>query len=71
MTYKEIIQASSTLKALKLIGIDGEGQVSYVKFPCECGKTAIVKTIGDKKNVWYCPSCKKAGNIITLAQSVK
>lgn len=71
MTYKEIIQNANTLKALKLIGIDGEGQGSYVKFPCECGKTATMKAIGDKKNVWYCPSCKKAGNIITLAQSVK
>lgn len=71
MNYKETIQASNTLKALSLLGINGEGQGSYIKFPCECGKTATIKAIGDKKNVFYCPSCKRAGNIITLAQKVK
>lgn len=74
MSYKETIQASSTLKALKLLGIEGEQSGNYIKFPCPqtgCGKTASIKATGDKKNVYYCPTCKKAGNIITLVQAVK
>jgi ribosomal protein L37AE/L43A len=67
MTYRETLQAVDTLKALKIIGIDGGQQGAYVYFPCTvCGKQAVIKAYGDKKNIWYCPECKDKGHIISL-----
>jgi len=71
MRYKEIIQNANTLKALSILGITGQAQGSYIKFPCVCGQTATIKTVGDKKNVFYCPKCKKAGNIIMLCEEIR
>jgi len=34
MTYRETLQAVDTLKALKIVGIDGGQQGAYVYFPC-------------------------------------
>ena len=67
MTYRETLQAVDTLKALKIVGIDGGQQGAYVYFPCTgCGKQAVIKAYGDKKNIWYCPECKDKGHIISL-----
>lgn len=70
MTYKEILYATNSQKALALLKINSEAQGRYVKFECQCGKKASMKVIGDKKNVYFCPECKRAGNIITLTQEV-
>jgi len=67
LTYRETLQAVDTLKALKIVGIDGGQQGAYVYFPCTgCGKQAVIKAYGDKKNIWYCPECKDKGHIISL-----
>jgi ribosomal protein L37AE/L43A len=61
------LQAVDTLKALKIVGIDAGQQGAYVYFPCTgCGKQAVIKAYGDKKNIWYCPECKDKGPIISL-----
>jgi hypothetical protein len=52
LTYRETLQAVDTLKALKIVGIDGGQQGAYVYFPCTvCGKQAVIKAYGDKKNI--------------------
>jgi ribosomal protein L37AE/L43A len=52
---------------LKIIGLDGGQQGAYVYFSCTgCGKQAVIKAYGDKKNIWYCPECKDKGPIISL-----
>jgi hypothetical protein len=67
LTYRETLQAVDTLKALKIVGIDGGQQGAYVYFPCTgCGKQAVIKAYGVKKNIWYCPECKDKGHIISL-----
>jgi hypothetical protein len=67
LTYRETLQAVDTVKALKIVGIDGGQQGAYVYFPCTgCGKQAVIKAYGDKKNIWYCPECKDKGHIISL-----
>lgn len=71
MTYKEAIQRIDTKKALTILGIISSQNGSYLKFQCECGKSAAIRLWGNKKNVWYCESCKKAGNIISLTGRLK
>jgi hypothetical protein len=71
LTYRETLQAVDTLKALKIVGIDGGQQGAYVYFPCTgCGKQAVIKAYGDKKNIWYCPECKDKGHIISLIMKI-
>jgi hypothetical protein len=71
MTYRETLQAVNTLKALKIVGIEGGQRGAYVYFPCTvCGKQAVIKAYGDKKNIWYCPECKGKGHIISLIMNI-
>jgi hypothetical protein len=73
MTYLETLQAIDTMKALNLIGVEGGQSGAYVHYPCtrcEEGK-AVIRAYGEKKNVWYCPSCKGSGQIISLLMESK
>ena len=50
LTYRETLQAVDTLKALKIVGIDGRQQGAYVYFPCTgCGKQAVIKAYEARK----------------------
>jgi hypothetical protein len=73
MNYTDTLQAVDTMKALHLIGIEGEQSGSYIHYPCtKCeGGKAVIRAYGDKKNVWYCPECKRSGQIISLLMEVK
>jgi hypothetical protein len=71
MNYKESLQAIDPLKAFKALNISADQQGSYIYYPCtSCGRQAVIKACGDKKNVWYCPECKDKGHIISLVLSV-
>ncbi|WP_041584974.1 hypothetical protein [Syntrophus aciditrophicus] len=72
MNYRETLQAVDTEKALSVIGINSTLQGAYVKFNCpECEQQALIKAYGEKKNLWYCPKCKKSGHIISLTMTKK
>lgn len=74
MNYKETLQAVDTEKALSLIGIKFQSQGAYAKFPClaeSCQGLAAIKEYGDRKNLYYCPTCKSSGHIISLAMKTK
>ncbi|MBI5846636.1 MAG: hypothetical protein HZB31_01540 [Nitrospirae bacterium] len=72
MKYSDLITAVDTVKALSLLGIEGEPSGAYVKYPChKCDKQAVIKSFGEKKNVLYCPECKISGQIVTLTMEVK
>lgn len=73
MNYTDTLQAVDTMKALNLIGIEGGQSGAYIHYPCtkcEEGK-AVIRAYGDKKNVWYCPECKRSGQIISLLMEAK
>jgi hypothetical protein len=68
MNHRQTLQAVDTIKGLALLGTEGTGNGSYISFPCpKCHEKAVFKAYGEKKNVWYCPKCKAAGNIVSLA----
>jgi hypothetical protein len=72
MNYRDTLHAIDTSKALELLGIQTENKGAYLKFPCpHCNEPALFKTYGDKKNLWYCPKCKKGGNLLRLAMDTK
>jgi hypothetical protein len=73
MNYTDTLQAVDTMKALSLIGIEGGQSGSYIHYPCtKCNEgKAVIRAYGDKKNVWYCPACKRSGQIISLLMEVK
>ena len=72
MTYKEILQTVDTLKALALLGIEAVAQGAYAKFACpSCKGKAAIKLYSDKKNLYYCVSCKASGHIINLVMNTK
>lgn len=72
MNYRDTLHAIDTLKALELLGIEPENKGAYLKFPCpHCNEPALFKTYGDKKNLWYCPKCKKGGNLIKFTMEFK
>jgi hypothetical protein len=74
MNYKETLQFVDTEKALSLIGIKFESQGAYAKFPCpieNCNGIAAMKEYGDKKNLYYCPTCKSSGHVISLVMKNK
>jgi hypothetical protein len=56
-----------------IMGIPYEPKGAYVSFPCpnKCENNAVIKTYGDKKNLWYCPKCRKGGNLLKLAMDSK
>jgi hypothetical protein len=70
MNYREALQAIETTKALEALNINYLCQGAYVRFECECGsKAATFKINGEKKNLWYCPDCKKGGNILNFTMA--
>jgi len=71
MNYMDTMQAINPISALKALGIETSLQGAYVHFPCKCGKTAVIKAYGEKKNVMYCPSCKISGHIIKVTMEKK
>lgn len=47
MKYIDTLNAVDTVKALKLLNLEGNLQGAYVKYPCQkCGKTAVIKAYG-------------------------
>ena len=67
MNYATAMNSIDTAKALNFLEIEATPNGSYLKFPCpKCQKEAVIKTYGDKKNVWFCPECRGAGQIISL-----
>jgi len=73
MNYRDTLHAIETTTALEIIGIGYEPKGAYVALPCpnKCECSAVMKTYGDKKNLWYCPKCKKGGNLLRLAMDTK
>jgi len=69
MKYSALMNAIDPIKALALLDMEAKPNGSWIKFPCSCGKEAVIKAHGDKKNVWYCPECKGKGQIISLTMS--
>lgn len=73
MRYNDLLNAVDTAKALSILSIhDTTQNGAYVKYPChKCGKQAVIKAFGEKKNVIYCPECKITGQIVTLTMDIK
>lgn len=73
MNYRDTLHAIDTAKALELLGIKSENKGAYLTFHCPngCESPALFKTYGDRKNLWYCPKCKKGGNLIKLTMEKK
>jgi len=72
MKYNEAMQKINTEKALSFLGIQYQPNGSYLNFPCiECGNQSAIRYHGEKKNVSYCPSCKRGGNIIALTAKIQ
>jgi len=72
MKYNEAIAAINTERALRLLDIALRINGNYIYFPCvECGKESAIRYYGMKKNVAYCPTCKKGINIIALAAKIR
>ena len=71
MNYRDALQSINTEYALQAIGFEYVSQGAYLKFDCECGAKRNIKSYGDKKNLWFCPSCKKGGNVISLVMAKK
>ena len=70
MKYNQALQTIDTIKALKALDINYLCQGAYVRFECDCGgEAATFKINGDKKNLWYCPDCKKGGNILNFTMA--
>ena len=72
MKYAEALQLINPFKVLYALKLNPQAQGGYLSFPCPaCGEPAVIKTHSEKKNVWYCPGCKAAGNIISLVMKQK
>jgi len=72
MKYNEAMQVIDTEKALVYLGFEVQRNGSYLDFPCPtCGNKSSIRYHGEKKNVSYCPNCKKGDNIISLAVKIK
>ncbi len=71
MVYKEALRQINTKRALELLGEKPQQEGSYFTFQCPCGAKAVIKTFGEKKNLYYCETCKHGGNIIGLAMALK
>ena len=70
MKYNDAMQIIDPVKALEALKINLLCQGAYVRFECDCGsQAAAFKTVGEKKNLWYCPDCKKGGNIINYTMA--
>ena len=68
MSYTATMKSVDTEKALALLELEAKPKGAYFNFPCpKCGKGAVIKAYGEKKNVWFCPECKAKGHIISLA----
>ena len=68
MSYTATMKSVDTEKALGLLELEAKPNGAYFNFTCpKCEKKAVIKTYGEKKNVWFCPECKAKGHIISLA----
>lgn len=72
MKYIDALKIIDPVRVLEALGVNQLCQGAYVRFECGCGsQAAAFKTVGDKKNLWYCPDCKKGGNIINYTMAKK
>jgi hypothetical protein len=71
MRYSEAIHTVDTEKAFSLLGLEIKKEGSYMQFLAPCGHEAVIRFYGEKKNLTYCPTCKKGGNIFQLALDLK
>ena len=72
MKYSEALQLINPFEALKTLKIKGKEEGAYIHFPCpKCQAEAVIRAYGEKKNIWYCPSCKLSGHIISLAMDIQ
>lgn len=71
MRYAQAIQSVDTEKALSLLGLETKKEGAYVRFPGPCGHEVVIRCYGEKKNVIYCPECKKGSTIFQLALDLK
>ena len=72
MNYIDTLHSVNTGKALQILGFQSSQHGAYLKYPChKCGKEAVIKSYGEKKNLYYCPDCKASGHIIRLAMEIK
>jgi hypothetical protein len=71
MTYQETLNRIHTFSALDAMKLEPIVRGAYVNFNCQCGAKASMKRSDDKKNLWFCPSCKQAGNILSLGMKIK
>jgi type I restriction-modification system DNA methylase subunit len=61
------------MKALKLISIEGGQSAAYIRYLCTKyeKENAVIRAYGEKKNIWYCPDCKRSGQIRNLLIEAK
>jgi hypothetical protein len=71
MKYQTAIQNIDTEKALSLLGLETKKEGAYIRFLAPCGHEVVIKCYGEKKNVIYCPECKKGSNIFQLALDMR
>jgi hypothetical protein len=72
MKYNDALKIIDPVSVLEALDVNRLCQGAYVRFECDCGsQAAAFKTVGDKKNLWYCPECKKGGNIINYTMAKK
>ncbi len=71
MKYSDAIQSVDTEKALSLLGLNTKKEGAYIRFAASCGHEVVIKCYGEKKNLIYCPECKKGSNIFQLALDMK
>lgn len=74
MNYQTALNVIDTQRALAFLEQEATPQGAYYHFPCpeqDCDAKASMKAYGDKKNLWYCPSCKKSGHILSLTMKLK
>jgi hypothetical protein len=71
MRYNDAIQTVDTEKALSLLGLETKKEGAYIRFSAPCGHEVVIKCYGEKKNVIFCPECKKGSNIFQLALDVR
>ena len=56
---------------MSILGLEIRKEGSYIHFPAPCGHEAVIRWYGEKKNVIYCPECKKGSNIFQLPLEYK
>lgn len=71
MTYEQTLQAINTFKAMEILKLSITQAGPYLYFKCpDCNGRAVVKGYGEKKGLVFCTACKKASNLIKLAEEL-